>query len=121
MKRAMYLVLYLVLAAVVLSCFRSVWIGLADTVGYQRAFPGAQGVLFGSTLLVSFLAGLNAIFIGLHKRWAIFVNPLIGLASIILIEIVQGPRTNELVVFVACLLSTVMPWYLWGRQAPRSN
>jgi len=115
MRRTLYAVTYLVLLSVVVSCLNSVWIGLTDLDRYQSVFPNAQGAILWATMLLSFLAATNAILIGFQNKWAILANPLIGLISIILIELVDGPRRNEIVIFVACTLSTAIPWYLWVR------
>jgi len=116
MKGMLTAILYLVLASVVLSTSHSVWVGIAEKGRYQNVFPGAQGVLYWITLLASLLAGVNCVFIGLRKRWAILLNPLIGLLSIALIEIVAGPRANEVIILVACAASTGIAWHLYGRR-----
>jgi hypothetical protein len=113
-RRASTLLLYLVLLSVVVSCFHSVWVGFTARERYQAVFPGAQGPMYWATQSLSFAAGVNSILIALRKRWAILVNPAIGVLSILAMEIVQGPRVNEVVVLVACTLSTGIAWWLWG-------
>jgi len=115
MKRILGIIAYAVLLSVVASSAHSLWIGLAEKARYQDVFPHAKGVLYWITLSASFAAGLNCIFIALRKRWALWLNPLIGLGSIVLLDAVGGPRSNEAVVLVACTLSTALPWYLWMR------
>jgi hypothetical protein len=65
---------------------------------------------------LSVAAALNAILIGLCKRGAVLINPAIGVASIVVIEIVGGPRVSGAVVLVACVLSTAIAWYLWAAR-----
>ena len=113
-RRAFTLLLYLLLLSVVVSCFHSIWVGLIARERYQAVFPGAQGTMYWVTQSLSLAAGVNSILIALHKRWAILMNPAIGVLSILAIEIVRGPRVNEVVVLVACTLSTAMAWWLWG-------
>jgi len=115
-RRTLYAVVYVVLVAVVVSCSRSVWIGLTDLGRYQRAFPGANGALFWFTMLASLVAATNAIMIGLRIRWAIWANPVIGLVSIILLQVVEGPGSTQVTILVASTLSTAIPWYLWLRR-----
>jgi hypothetical protein len=105
----------------VLSAAQTVWVALADRPRYEMIFPGARGAWFWATATMSALAGLNAIFIGLRQRWAVWLNPLIGVASIGLLQLVGGPRMNQLIVFVACALSTFLPWYLARESRPGRN
>ena len=113
-RRALTVLLYLVLLSVVMSCFHSIWVGLVARQRYQAVFPGAQDTMYWVTQSLSLAAGVNSILIALQKRWAILMNPVIGVLSILAIEIVQGPRVNEMVVLVACTLSTAIAWWLWG-------
>jgi len=69
------------------------------------------------TQLMSLAAAANSIAIALRRRWAILLNPVIGVLSIAVIEFVRGPRVNELIVLVACTLSTVIAWHLWGTRS----
>ena len=114
-RRALTGLLYLVLFTVAVSCLRSVWLGITDRPRYEAVFPGAQGALYWATQGLSLAAALNAIAIGLRRRWAILANPLIGLLSIVAMEAARGPRANEVIVLVACALSTAIAWHLWGR------
>jgi len=116
MRRGLYAVAYAVLAAVVVSCLRSVWVGFTDMARYQRAFPGAQGALFWFTQLASLMAAANAMLIGRRIKGAILANPVIGLVSIILLEMVGGPRSSQVTILVASTLTTAIPWYLWIRR-----
>ena len=113
MKRLLDAVLYVLLLAVVVSCLRSVWIGLFDVARYRAAFPGAVGVLYPATLIASFGAAVTAVFIAFRKRAAVLANPFVGFASILLLEFAHGPRINQLVVLTTTTLTTVIPWYLW--------
>ena len=105
--------LYLVLLAVALSAVQTVWVGLADKERYRLVFPAAQGLLYWATLICSCMAGVNAVFIGLRKRWAAWFNPVIGVSSVVLLQIVGSPWINQVVVLLACGTSTVLPHYLW--------
>ena len=121
MRRALTAGLYLVLAAVVVSTIQSIWIGVTDTPRYQAVFPGARGLLFWLTLMLSALAGLNAMFIALRQRWAVWINPAIGISSIVLLAVVGSPHSNQVVVAVACTVTTLLAWYLWWTPSPRAS
>lgn len=102
------------LLLVVLSSIQTIWFGMTNRSAYTAVFPGATGALYYICLLTSLAAGLNCVFIWLRRRWAIWLNVLIGIWSIILIEIVGGPRFNELVVLIACATTTLLPLVVWG-------
>jgi len=116
-RRVLAVFLYLLLFSVVVSCVLSVWVGVMERPRYQTVFPGARGAMYWATLLVSLAAAANSIAIALRQRWAILQNPVIGVLSITLIEVVRGPRINEVIVLVACTLSTVIAWRLWGTRS----
>ena len=119
-NRILTAVLYVTLLAVVVSTAQSIWIGFTDPARYQQAFPAARGALYGLTQFTSGVAGLNAVLIALGTRWAIWINPAIGLASIGLLASVGSPRVNLLVVAAACAVSTILPLYLgWARPVRR--
>jgi len=109
-------VLYVILFAVVLSSLQTLWVGLADKARYQAILPGARGSLYWTTLVLSSIAGANAICIGLRRRWAVRLNPLIGLSSIAGLRAVGSPPMNQVVVLIACLASTLLPCYLWPAE-----
>ena len=115
-RRAFTVLLYLVLLSVVVSCLHSIWVGLIARERYQAVFPGAQGTMYWVTQALSLAAAVNSLLIALQKRWAILMNPAIGVLSILAIEIVQGPRVDEAIVLVACTLSTAIAWWLWGAR-----
>jgi hypothetical protein len=100
---------------------QSIWIGVTDTPRYHSVFPGARGLLFWLTLMLSALAGLNAMFIALRQRWAVWINPVIGVSSIVLLAVAGSPRSNQVVVAVACTVSTLLAWYLWWRTRDRAR
>ena len=104
------------LLLVVLSTINSIWIGVANKPKYLTVFPGANGALYYLTLLTSFTAGANCVMIWRRKRWALWLNVLIGIWSISLIEIVRGPRNNEWVVLIACATTTILPLCVWGSR-----
>jgi hypothetical protein len=113
-------VLYVTLLAVVVSTAQSIWVGITDPARYQQAFPLAQGALYGLSQFTSGAAGLNAVLIAFRTRWAIWLNPVIGLSSIVLLASVGSPRTNQIVVAIACMVSTLLPVHLgWARAIRR--
>ena len=120
MRRLLTGFLYLVLVAVVLSTVQTLWVGITNESRYQEIFPRAAGSLYWVTLVSSGLAGLNAVFIGLRKRWAVWLNPLIGLSSIALLGAAGGHWANPVVVLLACLSSTLLPYYLWMKEVPNT-
>jgi hypothetical protein len=71
--------------------------------------------------LLSPLAGLNAMFIALRQRWAVWINPAIGVSSIVLMAVVGSPHSNQVVVAVACTVSTLLAWCLWWRTRDRAR
>ena len=113
MNRVFTFILYLMLCLVILSTIHSIWIGIADQARYLAVFPGATGALYYLTLLTSFAAATNCVMIWRRKQWAVWLNVLIGIWSIVLIEIVQGPRVNEAIVLIACATTTILPLMLW--------
>ena len=117
MKNRLKLVLRLMLILVVLSSVQSIWIGLTNRPRYLRVFPGAMGGLYYLTLLTSFGAGANCVAIWQTRRWAVWLNILIGAWSIALIGIVGGPRANQWVVLAASATTTVLPFLVWERAA----
>jgi hypothetical protein len=90
-KRIITLCLYIVLAAVILSEIRTVWIGLTDPGRFANVFPGATGPMYYLAVTTSACAGLNAIAVWLRQRWAIWMNVFIGVWSIVLVHIMGGP------------------------------
>lgn len=116
MNKALGIILHLMLALVVLSSLQSIWIGLSDRAAYLNVFPGAAGALYYVCLLASLAAGVNCLFIWLRKRWALWLNAIIGAGSIALVEVVGGPRMNELVILVACATTTLLPLVVWGMR-----
>ncbi|MBI2992622.1 MAG: hypothetical protein HYY48_00405 [Gammaproteobacteria bacterium] len=54
--------------------------------------------------------------IWLRKRWALWLNVLIGIWSIALLEIVRGPRINAAVILVACATTTLLPLVVWEKR-----
>ncbi len=68
---------------------------------YMMVFPGASGFLFYLSQLTSFAALANCIMIWLWKKWAIWTNVIIGVWSIILVQIVEGPPVNQIIILAA--------------------
>lgn len=121
MRRLLHVALYLLLLSVVVSCLRSVWIGVFDPGRYRAAFPGAAGNLYAASLIASLAAAVTAVFIALRHRIAVLANPFVGLASILLLEFCNAPRNNQIVVLLATALTTALPWYLWFRESRSSQ
>jgi len=71
MKRVVALCLYLVLAAVILSEARTVWVALTDRARFEAVFPGAAGAMFYVAVLTSVCGGANAIAVWLRQKWAV--------------------------------------------------
>jgi hypothetical protein len=113
MKKVLGVILRLMLLLVVVSEINSIWVGVADKPRYVAVFPGAAGALYYVTLFTSLAAAMNCLMIWRRKRWAVWLNILIGLWSISLIEIVGGPRNNEWLVLIACATTTILPFALW--------
>src|ERR1700730_12013566 len=106
MKRLITFCLYFVLAAVVLSEVRTVWIAISAPDRFRQVFPGAVGFTFYITVVTSTSAGLNAIAVWLRQKWAVWANVVIGAWSILLVGIIGGPRTSQVVIF--CASASVM-------------
>ena len=113
MRQVLNFILHLMLLMVVLSEINSIWVGIAHKAQYQAVFPGAAGALYYLAQATSFAAGGNCILIWRRKRWAVWLNILIGVWSITLIEILHGPRINELIVLAASTVTTVLPLVVW--------
>jgi len=101
MKRIIALCLYVVLAAVILSEIRTVWVALTDRVRFTLVFPGAVGVMYYVAVVTSVCAGVNAVAVWLKHRWAIWANVVIGVWSIILVGITVGPLGSQIIIFFA--------------------
>src|SRR5437667_4287113 len=101
MKRIIRVGLYVVLAAVILSEIRIVWVALTDRARFNSVFRGAVGAIYYVTVVTSACAGANAVAVWLRQNWAIWANVIIGVWSIILVEIAAGPRASQIVIFCA--------------------
>ena len=99
----------------------SIWVGLTDRPRYAIAFPAATGALYWVTIATSLAAGLNAIVLWVPRPWAIALNVAIGAWSIILIEIVGGPRVNQAIAGIACAVTTTLAWLVWRKIGIRSR
>src|SRR5215470_6125975 len=103
MKRLVALCLYLVLAAVILSEARTVWVALTDRARFEAVFPGAAGAMFYVAVLTSVCAGANAIAVWLREKWAVWANVVIGFWSIGLVALLGGPRSSQIAISCATL------------------
>jgi hypothetical protein len=113
MKRLVTFCLYFVLAAVVLSEVRTVWVATSAPDHFRQMLPGAVGFMYYLAVVTSVSAGLNAIAVWLKQKWAVWANVIIGAWSIILVRVVDGPRTSQVVIFCATasvlVLSLLLP------------
>ena len=116
MKNTLKVILRLMLILVVLSTIQSIWIGITNKPRYLAVFPAAGGGLYYLTLLTSCAAGANCVAIWRRKRWAVWLNILIGFWSITLIRIVGGPAANQWVVLVASATTTILALLVWDRE-----
>jgi hypothetical protein len=114
-------VLRAALLLVILAEVNSLWIGLTDIPRYLATFPDATGPLYVATLVTSLAAGANAVMIWLRRTWAIWLNVFIGPWSVVLIELVNGPRSQQAVVLVAWALTTGLALVLFIFRAANSS
>ena len=98
MKRIASLFLYLILAAVIVSEARTVWVALGDRQRFEAVFPGAVGAMFYVAIIASGCAGANAIAVWLRQGWAVWANVVIGLWSIALVALLGGPRSSQITI-----------------------
>ena len=101
MKRLITFCLYFVLAAVVLSEIRTVWIAITARDRFAQVFPGAVGFMYYLAVVTSASAGLTAIAVWLRQKWAVWANVIIGAWSILLVGMLGGPRASQVVIFCA--------------------
>jgi hypothetical protein len=101
MKRLLTFCLYFVLAAVVLSEIRTVWIAITARNRFTQVFPSAVGFMYYIAVVTSASAGVNAIAVWLRHKWAVWANVVIGAWSILLVGILGGPRASQVVIFFA--------------------
>ena len=72
MKRIIRVGLYVVLAAVILSEIRIVWVALTDRARFNSVFRGAVGAIYYVTVVTSACAGAKAVAVWLRQNWAIW-------------------------------------------------
>jgi hypothetical protein len=101
MKRVITICLYFVLAAVILSEIRTVGIAITARDRFTQVFPGAVGFMYYVTVGTSASAGLNAIAVWVGQKWAVWANVIIGVWSILLVGLLGGPRTSQVVILCA--------------------
>ena len=73
------------------------------------------------TAWTSAAVGATAIMIWLHRRWAVWLNLFLGLWSIALVEVVEGPRVTQLIILVAWAVTTFLPIILWRDERVLAN
>ena len=59
--------------------------------------------------------------IWLRRRWAVWLNLFLGLWSIALVAVVDGLRVTQLVILVACAVTTFLPMILWRDERVLAN
>src|SRR5437660_10657091 len=77
MKRIIRVGLYVVLAAVILSEIRIVWVALTDRARFNSVFRGAVGAIYYVTVVTSACAGAKAVAVWVRQNWAIGVHRII--------------------------------------------
>jgi len=103
MKRVFALCLYLILTAVILFEARTVWVALSDRARFEAVFPGAVGAMFYVAVVTSVCAGANAIAVWLCQKWAVWANLVIGLWSTVLVTLLGGPSSSQIIILCATL------------------
>jgi hypothetical protein len=88
---------------------------------YVMIFPGATGFLFYLSQLTSFAALANCILIWLWKKWAIWANVIIGVWSIILVQIVEGSHVNQFIILLATIGILVLSLLVLDRFHSKAN
>jgi hypothetical protein len=66
------------------------------------------GALHTVTQLTTAIVAITAVLLRLGKRWAIAVNVVIGVWSVVLIQIAGGPFVNQEIVVFACAVTTAL-------------
>jgi hypothetical protein len=107
------------LALVIVSEMRTVWFAIADRQRFIAYLPGTNGPLLPIFVATSALAGINAVLIGLQRRWAVWLNIAIGFWSILLLRLAHAPPANSIIVAIACAVTSVIPFLTWMRDARR--
>jgi hypothetical protein len=113
--------LRIALLMVIVAELNSLWIAVTDLDTYLKVFPRATGAIFILSVLASAAAAANAVMLWLGKPWAIRLNVLIGLVSIVLLELAGGPRSNQLIVLVACAVTTGLAAFIALRSGATAN
>lgn len=116
MRKLLLVGFYAMVALVIVSEVRTVWIALADTPRFYNYLPGVRGPFFPVFVATSAAAGVNTFLVGARVRWAVWLNPAIGVWSIILLQLVHAPRANSAIVAVACAVTTGVPLATWMRD-----
>jgi hypothetical protein len=94
------------LALVIWAELSSLWVSFTDPGRYAIAFPRAVGMLYTLTQITTAIVAITAVLLWLGKRWAIPLNVAIGMWSVVLIQIAGGPFVNQVIVVVACAITT---------------
>jgi hypothetical protein len=119
-RRVANVVLRVVLVMVFVAEANTVWTYIADRETYRAAFPAATTQMLTLTVWTSAAVGVTAVLIWLHKRWAVWLNLVLGLWSLALVELVDGSRMTQLVILVAWAVTTFLPMVLWRNERPVS-
>jgi hypothetical protein len=105
------------LAVVIWAELSSLWVGFTDRERFTIAFPKAVGALYVTTQLTTAVVAVTAVMLWLGRRWAIPLNVAIGIWSVVLIQIAAGPIVNQLIVVIACTVTTSLSLAV-ARRAP---
>jgi hypothetical protein len=107
--------LRIALALVIWAELSSLWVSFTDSARYAIAFPRAVGALYTVTQITTAIVAVTAVLLWLGKRWAIPLNVAIGVWSVVLIQIAGGPFVNQVIVVVACAVTTILSWLVIRR------
>jgi hypothetical protein len=104
------------LAVVIWAELSSLWVGFTDRARFAIAFPRAEGALFAAAQITTALVAVTAVLLWLNRRWAIPLNVALGVWSVVLIQVAQGPVVNQLIVITACAVTTALAVHVRRRE-----
>ena len=96
------------LTLVIWAELSSLWVSFTDPARYAIAFPAAVGPWYAVTQVTTMLVAITSVLLWLGQRWAIPLNVALGVWSVILIQITDGPFVNQLIVVIACTVTTAL-------------
>ena len=101
MNKLKIVALRILLLMVIVAEVNSILQANINPAKYVLVFPGASGFLFYFSQFTSFAALVNCVMIWLWKKWAIWTNVVIGVWSITLVQILEGPPVNQMIILIA--------------------